>query len=66
MNIFEESDAECFTLLDNLLPYLMMISFVVGFLILKLLKGNNSQFENNNSKKILKENQEKFFNSKSK
>lgn len=66
MNIFEENEAECFTLLDSLMPYLMMVSFIVGFLILKLLKEKNSQLENINQKKIHNEGQEKFNNSKAK
>ena len=51
MNIIEESEAECITLLDNLLPYLMFLSFVVGYFILTIIKENLSNLKNGKLKK---------------
>lgn len=47
MNIIKESEADCFTLVDSLLPYLMVLSFILGFMILKLLNNNSSLLEVN-------------------
>lgn len=45
MSIIEEIEADCFTLLDILLPYLILLSFTGGYLMLRFLKKNNSEFE---------------------
>lgn len=51
MNIIEESEADCFTLIDNLLPYLMILSFILGFSILKFIKKNSLKLEDDSLSK---------------
>jgi len=62
MNIIEESDTECFDLLETLMPFLIMISFILGYLFLKVFKGNSSKVFFNNLKRKLTKNQENFKN----
>jgi hypothetical protein len=67
MNIIEESEVDCFTLIDSILPILMVLSFIFGFTVLKILKQNFSQSQSVNdklSKKHLKA--QKNFNNENK
>jgi len=65
MNIIEESEVDCFTLIDSILPILMVLSFIFGFTLLKIFKQNFSQSVNDKlSKKHLRA--QKNFNNENK
>ena len=38
MNLVEESEADCLTTLDNLLPLMLLVSFIFGFVALNYFK----------------------------
>lgn len=52
MNIIEESEAECLSLLDKFLPYLIIISFAVGYHLLGFFNNLVSDLQKPKIKKI--------------
>lgn len=49
MNLVEESEADCLTILDDLLPYLLLISFILGFSVINYLRKMPSDRANKKS-----------------
>lgn len=50
MSLIEESEAECLTILDDLLPLLMLLSFILGFIALNYLKMWSSEYADKKEK----------------
>jgi hypothetical protein len=49
MNLVEESEADCLTIIDDLLPFLLLICFILGFSVFQYLKSVPSDSANNKS-----------------
>ncbi len=52
MSLVEESEVECLTILDHLLPLLMFLSFILGFIALNYLKMRSSDCSNKKLRSI--------------
>lgn len=42
MYTLEEKNPNCLTILDNLFPYLILVSFLAGYSLFKIFDGNVS------------------------
>jgi len=53
---FNEVNPDCFSVLDELLPYLILISFILGYLFLRNFKVNLKDKNNKKAQNLI------FFN----
>lgn len=49
---FNEVNPDCITVLDQLLPYLMMTSFILGYLFLRTFKINAKDLNHKRNEKL--------------
>lgn len=52
MSLVQESEVDCLTIIDHLLPVLMFLSFILGFASLNYLKMRSSEYSNKKLRSI--------------